>query len=821
MGQHHHRPDQQCRRRRQQDPGDQVPDLVDVTDQPGRRVGVATARDPGRTEPDQGVPQPDPQPAGQPERRVVGDEPLQVAQQRLGQREGAHRHRRDGEGEHRWLPGGGGDQPGRGAGERHPRGQGERPEDDAEGRPPVHQVAKPAGGGTSHRLPAPSWRGRRLAGRGRGRRLGGGGAVRRQHHDRPPIGRVLHGGHHPRGGDAVQVRGRFVEQQHAGPVPHPQQCPGDRDPLALADRQGADRPAEQPGGADGGRYLPQLGVGGRRPGPVAQRQPQLLADRLRGEPGVLGDPGQRRPPPVRLPPRDVPTVGEDLALVRPDETHQDREGGALPAAAGTDSPVAGAVRRQDPSGGEPLVGVVRRHRAPDPDHPPPVRARSWWRVEPEDLTGGDGEGQAVRREPVPAGDPQPGHPQFRHPRWRRLGGTVRYRRGRTADEHLVHPPHGLHPVLAGVVGGSRRPQRPVALGHEQEHDQRRDQLHRPGDQPEADVDRDQRHRQAGQQLQGQRRQERHPQRAHARLPMALVDPSHRLGLLTGPPERGEHPEGPDEFEQVPGQPGGGVGRPAGAVLGVAPDERREQRDQRHGHQHQRGRRRVGEQDPPADERRHRRRRHQCGQVGAEVRVESVQPGRRQTAEPAHPARDGVVPTAPVDPLRATAEGRVEQRGPQLPFDPSGRAGRGRLQRPRDHRPAQDRRRRPPQGREDVPGGYPVHHDPGERGGKTDRLRDEQHGVGDREQADDDQRSAGRGRQGRQRSERASEPSSGDSHPCTLRAGPVGVQSHPVRHLLRVRHADVPPSHRPAPHRRPPRTGSWSLTGPAPVGCSPC
>ncbi len=206
-------------------------------------------------------------------------------------------------------------------------------------------------------------------------------------------------------------------------------------------------------------------------------------------------------------------------------------------------------------------------------------------------------------------------------------------RGRGADrqrrscEQLVEVDRSIEPGLGGMEAGSDPTKRQVALGCQQEHDERGAEIEAAAREAEADLDRDQRHRQRCDELQCQRRQERDPKCAHRGRAILLRDVVHRVALGPRPTEQaqGRHPL--DHVEEVAAEllEDGPLAR--GSPLGHAADQHHEDWDQGHGQSDQHRREHVGEQDPRSGNEGDRHRQHQRREELTDVRLELLDAGR--------------------------------------------------------------------------------------------------------------------------------------------------------------------------------------------------
>ena len=177
--------------------------------------------------------------------------------------------------------------------------------------------------------------------------------------------------------------------------------------------------------------------------------------------------------------------------------------------------------------------------------------------------------------------------------------------------------------LGGVEAGSDPAQWQVALGRQEQHDERRIELEIAAGEPQADLHRDQCDRQRGDQFQRQRRQERDPQRTHRGGPVLLGDLVHRVALRLGPSEQSQCRQPLDDVEEVPAEAlehGPLAGR---AALGHPADQHHEHRDQRHGQRDQHGGQQVGEHDACPRHERHGHGQHQRREELTDVRFELV------------------------------------------------------------------------------------------------------------------------------------------------------------------------------------------------------
>ncbi len=224
-----------------------------------------------------------------------------------------------------------------------------------------------------------------------------------------------------------------------------------------------------------------------------------------------------------------------------------------------------------------------------------------------------------------------------------------------------------------VEGGADVAQRQEHLGREHEHEQPGHERHVAADQPQPDRHGDERHREARGELEREPREERDAQHLHGACAIVIGHRADAGDLPFGAAERHEGRQPADDLEEAPRQRGEALPLPPLHGLGRHADERHEHRDQRqHDHEHE-ARQRVG--DPHRDDEHGRRdhRQHELRQVGAEVRVERVEPGPQQRGdargrEAGHPCRSRLQ--------------RGEQFGSQFGLHPHGTRRTDEVPRPR-------------------------------------------------------------------------------------------------------------------------------------------
>ncbi len=323
----------------------------------------------------------------------------------------------------------------------------------------------------------------------------------------------------------VQMGGGLVEQQDRRVAVQPQQCAGHRHPLSLPCGQSIDAVVTQMRGSRFGQRFVDVS---RQIRLVGGGQFELVGDRASGEGGTLRNPRDAPPPFGRVELGDIHVAAGDRAAFRGGEAEEHRHRRRLPAAARTDSVEA---------------------------------------LQPHDLAGPRDEAQPVRREPVPPPHPQRSHSQSSRAvagngRFTPVGEvngpplSVRRKRavaltGGSAHE-LVDSADGFHAVLAGVVGGSGRAQRQVALRGQHQNQQSGGQIEVAGDQSQADADGHHRHRQRRKQLQDQRGEEGDAQGRDRGAPVRVADPADDLALRPCPPEGRQHRKRPDQLQQPTG-----------------------------------------------------------------------------------------------------------------------------------------------------------------------------------------------------------------------------------------------------------------------------
>ena len=167
--------------------------------------------------------------------------------------------------------------------------------------------------------------------------------------------------------------------------------------------------------------------------------------------------------------------------------------------------------------------------------------------------------------------------------------------------------------------------------------------HVASDEPQPDRHGDERDREARGELEREPREERDAQHLHGACAIVIGHRADAGDLPFGAAERHERRQSADDLEESARQRGEALPLPPLHGLGRHADERHEHRDQRqHDHEHE-ARQRVG--DPHRDDEHGRRdhRQHELREVGAEVRVERVEPGPEQRGdargrEAGHPCR---------------------------------------------------------------------------------------------------------------------------------------------------------------------------------------
>ena len=170
-----------------------------------------------------------------------------------------------------------------------------------------------------------------------------------------------------------------------------------------------------------------------------------------------------------------------------------------------------------------------------------------------------------------------------------------------------------------------------------------------------------------------------------------------------------------------GQPGQAGPLRAGLPVGVPPDERHEQRDQRQGDQHDDPTGQVGAEHVDQHDHGHHHRQHQLRQVAGQVGVQRLDPGGRQHGEP--------------PPVLTGAPARAQRRGVQhqVPAQPGGdrrRAAPGEFLRgPGQRRPDRDDHCQRAQPAGDLVRAGPADDDVGQNPGQQDRLHHDDHRGG--------------------------------------------------------------------------------------------
>ncbi len=486
---------------------------------------------------------------------------------------------------------------------------------------------------------------------------------------------------------------RRLVDEHQGPVREhrPDQCqPG---PLArgqpsavLADRgvEPAGEAGDHVGEADPAQCGPQLGVVGVRAG-----HGEVVPDRARLQPGTLGEPGDPGAP-----------VGQRL---RP-EPDRSRLHGPVP-----DGKLTGE------RGQERRLAAAR---GSDHRHQGPRRQVH----DPGKVQGG--------RRPAGVGDPEV---PDRHTGPRTGGGTAV--RGVRSDlrEQLLGRREGGGALGSGVELRAHPPQRPVGLGGEQQHHQRRTQVQRATRQPEPDDDRDQGDGQGGDQLEHRGGREREPQRRQGRAAVLVGDPADGRRLRPRPSVYDERREALHDVDEVPGQGAERRPLPVRPVTGGHPDQDGEHRHQRQGDGDDPGSQQVLGGDRDQGQRREDDGEQQGRKISREVGVDRGDaPGDQQRQLP------GPLPGGP--------GGRQLEHGVHQPAaQPSAHGGRGAGRAEVRDQPGQgpqhDRGRGQP-GRHGQPVDLAVHH-------HHDQVRDRED-LGDQQAGADDARGhhPGQGRRGR-------------------------------------------------------------------------
>jgi hypothetical protein len=184
----------------------------------------------------------------------------------------------------------------------------------------------------------------------------------------------------------------------------------------------------------------------------------------------------------------------------------------------------------------------------------------------------------------------------------RRGGCVADRQ-RRSREQLVEIVGRVQSRLGGVEARPDPTQRQVALGRQQQDDERRAEVEAATCESQADLDGDQCHRQGGDQLQCQRRQECDPQCAHRRGPVLLGHVVDRPRLCLGTTEQAQGGHSLEHVEEVAAETLEDGPLAFGAALRHPADQHHEHGDQRHGQCDQHRRQQVGEEDAdPGDQR---------------------------------------------------------------------------------------------------------------------------------------------------------------------------------------------------------------------------
>ncbi len=145
---------------------------------------------------------------------------------------------------------------------------------------------------------------------------------------------------------------------------------------------------------------------------------------------------------------------------------------------------------------------------------------------------------------------------------------------------------GVEARLGGVEAGPDPAQRQIALGRQEQHDERSLEFQAASGEPQADLDGDQRHRERGDQLQRERGEERNPQCAHRGRPILLGHLANRVALRLGAAEQPQRRQALDDVEEVAAEAlqNGPLAR--SATLGHPSDQHHEHRDERHGERDQ-------------------------------------------------------------------------------------------------------------------------------------------------------------------------------------------------------------------------------------------
>ena len=332
-----------------------------------------------------------------------------------------------------------------------------------------------------------------------------------------------------------------------------------------------------------------------------------------------------------------------------------------------------------------------------------------------DAAGADLDLRRVRGEPVARGDAHAAQGEGRAGEVG--GGTGPVGRG-VLVEHLEGRADRGESVGGGVVLGADIAQRLVHLGGEDQHRERRGEVHLPVDEPHADRDGDQRHAQGREQLEHHRGEEGELQRAHGGGAVTVAEGLHHPLRAVLAAEGAQGGQALDEVQQLGPQGAHVRQQPLGAAHGHLPHQDHEQRHQRQRDQGDHGAERIEQPDRQQAQRGDRRREHQLGDVAHQIGAQLLQPRRRQRRHVRAPAGPGP---------RAEPGGVGEDAGAQI-ADRGGRgAVRGRLldqHRPRPHGEREDQQGEHPRG---VRGDVPLDEQP--RAEVRDHQRRDDHGRG--------------------------------------------------------------------------------------------
>ena len=164
--------------------------------------------------------------------------------------------------------------------------------------------------------------------------------------------------------------------------------------------------------------------------------------------------------------------------------------------------------------------------------------------------------------------------------------------GRSLFEERMHRLEGRHAFGGRVELGTDPPQRPVRLGSQKKHEQRRAELHPSGGESDPDGDGHQGNGQGGYQLQDCGRGEGKSQGAERGAPVAIGDLANACRLGSGTAIRHERGQPADDIEEVSRQRRHGAPLLLGPVAGGQSDQSSEDRDQGQCHQHDGGAEKV-------------------------------------------------------------------------------------------------------------------------------------------------------------------------------------------------------------------------------------